>query len=167
MSHPEAFLQGPGMSYKAAVSAPNWEQTDSSSRCGPQHSVLATLKCCIWDIVVEHLSDDMPWVYGDEQDWMDLSLMKNHLVQEEKKEEQKQTYHHLILAEKPSPVANLCLFSRQKIKTTRTMEPWWRPQIQKVQHILLYFISIDLNSQMLQLQKVRLGTIKPARPALI
>jgi len=34
------------------------------------------------------------------------------------------------------------------------MELWWRPQIQKVQHILLYFISIDLNSQMLQLQKV-------------
>ena len=27
----------------------------------------------------------MSWVYEDEQDGMDLSLMNNHLVQEEKK----------------------------------------------------------------------------------
>lgn len=43
---------------------------------------------------------------------------------------------------------------------------WWRLK-SRSQHILLYLISIDLHSQTVQLQKVRLGAIKPARPALI
>lgn len=110
----------------------------------------------------------MPWVYRDEQDGMDLSLMKNHLVQEEEKEEQKQIYHHLILAEQHSPVANLCLFSRQKIKTTPHNGTLMKtPNPKSSTHFTLFYLNWSQLSNAPASEGLRLGTTKLARPALI
>ena len=90
------------------------------------------------------------------------------ILSKRKKKEQKQIYHHLILAEQPSPVANLCLFSRQKIKTTLHNGTLMKtPNPKSSTHFTLFYLKWSQLSNAPASEGLRLGAIKPARPALI